>query len=187
MQEQVVEHFNKGKDSVLALEKVKNKAWTDILRGNYTVMANKQLKCWEDAEDAVQEAYTKVLEQLAKGKEIKNLNGYFTIVLRHCIVDVYNRNRNRPDADSSDGSEDYNTDEENKEQLEDYFLRLEELENVEKVLKKFPQHYQDIYKLKYIYEHSAKDIADVLGRGLRTVTTALYRMNKKLKEERNNE
>lgn len=182
--EQVVEHFKKGKDTIRALDSVANKAWTGIVRGNYVVMANKQLKNWEDAEDAVQGAYTRILEQLAKGKEIKNLNGYFTIVLRHRIIDIHNSNRNRPDTDSSDGSEDYNTAEEVKEQLEDHFLRLEELKNVDKVVKQFPLRYQDIYKLKYIYEHSYVDIAEVLGMKVKTVETALYRMNKKLKEER---
>lgn len=183
VEDKVEEHFNKHRDVPLALATVKSKAWTDMLRGKHTRYAYKQLKSWQDAEDAVQEAYTRVLEQVGKGKEIRNLEGYFIIVLRSCIANVFNVNRNKPESDSCEGSEDYNIPEDQKEYLEDHFIRLSEIKNIQRISRQLPVHYQDIYTLKFVYEHSYEEIQEVLGVSRHVIKKAVTKLNKRLKEE----
>lgn len=178
----VEEHFTKNMSTIRALDDIKNKAWTAIRRGKWEGQAYKQLKNNEDAEDAVQEAYTRIWERLARGGEIKDLDRYFTIVLRNCITDVHKANRNTPSTDSSDGSEDYNIPEDQKVYLEDTLAIDEKIEDIARVSKGFSKVHQDIFELRYVYRHKYKEIKDVLNVSIPSIAKAINKLNKVLKE-----
>ena len=178
----VEEHFTKNMSTTRALDDIKSKAWTAVRRGKWEGQAFKQLKNKEDAEDAVQEAYTRILEREARGGEIKDLDRYFTIVLRNCISDVHKRNRNTPTTDSSDGSEDYNVPEEQKVYLEDELSRSEKIGDIARVTKHFSKVHQDIFELRYVYQHKYKEIMEVLNVSRPMVNKAIVKLNNALKE-----
>ena len=78
-------HFREHGDSVQFNKGGNPNASYDVVRGDLTVYAYARLKDWMDAEDAVQEAYVRVL---AAEAEPQNFGGIYKIVLDHTMSDM---------------------------------------------------------------------------------------------------
>lgn len=78
------EHFREHGDAVQFKQGGNPNASYDVIRGDLTVYAYGRTKDWMDAEDAVQEAYVRML---ATDVEVDNFTGLFKIMLDHTIID----------------------------------------------------------------------------------------------------
>lgn len=178
--ERLIKHFEKNMDTPRELEDVAHKAFTAIDRGRFTKQAYKQLKNWEDAEDAVQDAYARLLHAIDKGIEIKKFDHYFTIVLRNAISDVFNKRRGMPDTVHPDTVEKLLE----PEECEEVTGKSEEdLMTIRQVSKKLNPTYQAIIDLRFSYHHTNEEIVDILEVSPDKVKKAFYFLKKKLGEQ----
>ena len=93
-------HFREHGDTVKFKEDGNPNASYEVIRGDVTRYAYGRLKDWQDAEDAVQEAYTRILES---GKEDDlNFGGLFKVVLDHTMMDVVRRDKVREHINEED-------------------------------------------------------------------------------------
>lgn len=181
--ERLVEHYKKNCDRSRELDNVAHKSFTTVDRGRFTKQAYRQLKDWGEAEDAVQNAYLKIMEAEKRGVEIQKFDEYFTIVLRNAIAEVYNQRMNKAPLNSTTVPEETIDPEQLPDPQEESKQTQEYLQVVEKVGKSFSNKYQDIYKLKYTYNHTWKEISEVMDISYRVVKRAFTRLKKKIKEE----
>lgn len=176
MYEAVEEHYKKDCDTLRALTKVDNHSFIAIDRGRYTKQAYKALKCWEDAEDAVQEAYRRILTAVSRGRVIEDIDKYFTIALRSSIIDTINYNRGRPPTVHPDTVD-------KLEAINEEILSYEEIAEVVKDLThRFTSREKDILYLRYEENLPYSDIQNILGISKVTVWNALNKLNKAIEK-----
>jgi RNA polymerase sigma factor (sigma-70 family) len=77
-------HFREHGDSIQFKSGGNPNASYDVVRGDLSVYAYGRTKDWMDAEDAVMEAYVRMLETEV---EVENFSGLFKITLDHTVVD----------------------------------------------------------------------------------------------------
>lgn len=93
-------HFKEHGDVVKFKEDGNPNASYEVIRGDVTRYAYGRLKDWQDAEDAVQEAYARILES---GKEEGlNFGGLFKIVLDHTMMDMFRKDKVREHINEED-------------------------------------------------------------------------------------
>ena len=181
--ERLIEHFEKNRDSPRELADVANKAFTTIDRGYYTKVAYKFFKNWEDAEDAVQDAYTRLLHAINKGIQIRKFDQYFNIVLRNAINDVFNKRRGMPDTVHPDAVDKVLEPDDLPDPKEVEQTTQEELRTIQQVSKDFNPMYKDIIELRFVHQHTSKEIIEVLGVLPNKVKKCLYKLKKALGEQ----
>lgn len=92
MKDLVLQHFEQNADKVVDKDgKVKT------VRGKASMYAYRRLKNWEDAEDSVQEAYTRALAYSDGFKEGSDFDCWFFIILANVINNVMYRRDNSPE------------------------------------------------------------------------------------------
>ena len=176
--ERLVKHYEKNGDTPRELDDVANKAFTTMDRGRFTKQAYKQLKNWEDAEDAVQDAYTRLIGAISRGVKIEKFDHYFTIVLRNTIDDVFNKRRGMPDTVHPDEVDKVLEPNDLPDPKEVNKKTEEELKTILQVSKDFIPVYKDIIELRFVHQHTSKDIIDILGVLPNKVKKALHRLKK---------
>lgn len=181
--ERLIKHFEEHRDTTRELDDVANKAFTAIDRGYYTKVAYKFFKNWEDAEDAVQDAYARLLYAMDKGIQIRKFDQYFNIVLRNAINDVFNKRRGMPDTVHPDELEKVLEPDDLPEPKEVAIKTEEELQIIEKVSKTLNPTYQDIITLRFFHGHTNEEIVEILGENPNKVKKAIYFLKKKIGEQ----
>ena len=146
------------------------------------VVAYKILNHEQDAEDAVIEAWMKIIRHLDKINEIscQETKSFIVIVSERVAIDIYRKNRRR--ADRTIALDDYES--------SPYFatrnLGFEEVE-IYNVMRSVPKLYSDVLILNYVNNLSIKEIADILNTTENTVAKRLSRGRAMLKEMMSNE
>lgn len=136
---------------------------SDMLRAAYTILGTKS-----DSEDAVQDAFLKLLSKKPSFRDMEHAKAWLLRVTINISKSML-RYRN-----SHYGGEiDCNT------AAEDYFE--EKNESVLSAVMKLPQDFRTVVFLYYYEEYSTSEIADILHCPVSTVTTRLSRARKTLK------
>ncbi len=183
--QKILEHYEENRDRFRALDGVVNKAHTAITRGRFTKQAHGLLKSWEDAEDAVQITYTRLLDFVGKGGKIedKHFDSYFTISLRNAITRVFNHRRGYPESNYEEqiartlGSD---TSEELAQMVwfSDHRTLVDNVIKVEDAIRGFSKKQKDVLSLLLDYQHTVNESAQLLD----IPTQDVYNIVRKLKE-----
>lgn len=142
-------------------------------------MAYDILKNVHDAQDAVQTSILKLVIYIEEIEEIKcNKTKYLIVtIVRNTAIDIYRKKKNHPLLDTEDmdmkASDDLS--------LDDNVIRLSEAKMLAENLAKLKVEYADVLTLKYFYEFSDKEIANVLCISCDNVRVRLNRAKSKLK------
>jgi RNA polymerase sigma-70 factor (ECF subfamily) len=127
------------------------------------------------AEDAVHQAFLKILENFNKVGEISchKTRSYVVIIVRNAAINMYNSRKRHPAVPIEEavfcaaG-----------EKLE----RTDDLDGLTKAVLKLPAIYKDALKLKYVQEFSNAEIAGMLGISEAAVRKRLERARRMLEE-----
>lgn len=127
------------------------------------------------AEDAVHNAFLKIISNFDKFKEIdcQETKNLIVIIIRSVSIDIY-RKRNR---------EFEKTDILDKEISTETDFSAVQVETVLKAIEALPEIYSDILLLKIEYDYKDKEIAEILGTNVNTVSKRLERARKQLKQQ----
>lgn len=132
------------------------------------------------AEDAVQDAFIKIIENLDKIEDIGShkTKSFLVIIVRNHSINIYNERKRKAWVPL-----------ENADYLlfEDLVLDkinnpLEESDVFQKVIKKLPVIYRDVITLKYVHEFSNEEIALFLNINEATVRKRMERAKNKIQE-----
>lgn len=145
-------------------------------------VANKILKDYQESEDIVQTAFIKVADYLDENIDVKcnKTKGLIVIIVRRLSINVYNKRKRRTTTNFAD-LEDVISDE-FAITPEINVLRLDQSQEVARLLDKINEGYADILTLKYLYEYSDKEIAGILSMSEGSVRTKLTRARQACKD-----
>ena len=127
------------------------------------------------AEDAVHQAFLKILENFDKVGEISchKTRSYVVIIVRNAAINMYNSRKRHPAVPIE----------------ETVFCaagnfpeQTENLDGLTKAVLKLPAIYKDALKLKYVQEFSSAEIAEMLGVSEAAVRKRLERARRMLEE-----
>ena len=146
-------------------------------------VAQKILHNDRDAEDAVQEAFLKIIKNLEKinVSECHKTKLYIVITVRRTAIDIYRKKKSQEKIVPLDELV-------LDEKYEDSVAQ-EEIENVKdkvdmaNLINLLPDRYRDVILLKYYNEFSDKEIAHTLGTTEANVRKLLERAKKRLARE----
>lgn len=171
-----------------------NKKVAEILREIYInhrdVMfaeAKEILEDYDLAEDAVQQAFLKLIKKFEKFPidDFEITRRFLRIVARNVAIDMYN-SRNKK------GSNLEYMEEVDNEQINTYsisktpcdeVIEKEANERIYKMIDKLPKKYRDVLIFEKIYGYSQREIAETLNISYDAVKKRMERARKKLKEE----
>lgn len=143
----------------------------------YKYLNDKQL-----AEDALQQAFIKVIKYLNKidEKNCPNTRGYLVIISRTTAIDMLKKK-----------SKDYPTGIDFDNEIADEYttepsvmmLHKETVNELSEIIKELPHIYRDVFMLRIIQEHSRAEIADICGISVDAVDKRLSRAKKMIRKE----
>lgn len=133
----------------------------------------------EEAEDLTSAIFLKVWNYLIEQteKEIDSFSGLVYKVARNIIIDHY---RNKATHRSTTLEEIENLPDNSRiiEKIES----AQEVQQLEKLIKKLKQDYQEVLTLRFVDDLSISEIAEILGRSQISTRVMLHRALKKLKD-----
>jgi RNA polymerase sigma factor, sigma-70 family len=143
-------------------------------------IANEILHDKHLAEDAVQQAFLKTIDNLQKIHDVNcpQTKSYIVIITRSVSLDML-RHRNRHRNLSFEEIED------NEDLTEDFSLTLEgrtDYQILISAIQSLPQNYKNVLLLKYVHEYSTQEISKALGLSLENAKKILQRARKKLEQ-----
>jgi RNA polymerase sigma factor (sigma-70 family) len=184
---QIIEnHFVANKDRLRVRDEAANGSWLAINRGPLTVYANRRLQSWEDAEDAVQEAYSRALQFIDKLRPEDGFDNWFFIILTN-VVNSMVRNKGAAPVMVEAEDDSLGSDEFLAPSDEPYHgvLQEEQWALLERICFKLSERDGNILKLYFQFGHTAPQVGQLLGVNLPTVLRVIHENRKKLvmKEE----
>lgn len=134
-----------------------------------------------DAQDVLQNAFIKISKYLNKIVDVKckKTRGYLVIIVRNLSFDRYNENKKTVPMDFLDESLEERG---NDTSLEEHVLNLERGKELAEALAAIKSDYADILTLKYYYEYSNAEIADLINLSYDAVCVKLNRAKAALKK-----
>jgi len=144
-------------------------------------VAYRILQDHHDAEDVIQNAFLKISKYLEKIGEIrcKKTRGYLVIIVRNLSYDRYNEKKKAVPVDFLDETAD---EVESDVSLEDHVLNLERGKELAYALARIKSGYADVLTLKYYYEYSISEIADLINLSNDIVSVRLTRAKAALRK-----
>lgn len=145
---------------------------------NMYVIAHQILNDHHLAEDAVQQAYIKIIERLDKIDEVhcNKTKAFLVIVIRSVAIDLY-RKRNVQENPSRDIEETWPAGE---EAIDEQVIRAELSAQIAEKIKLLPANYSDVITLKYTYGYSDEEIACMLNITWKNARVRLHRAKRSL-------
>lgn len=139
------------------------------------------LKDYHDAEDVIQNAFIKISKYLDKIGEIrcKKTRGYLVIIVRNLSYDRYNEKKKSVLVDFMDETVEET---ESDVSLENHVLNLERGKELAEALAKINTGYADLLTLKYYYEYSTPEIADLVNLSYDVVCVRMNRAKAALRK-----
>ncbi len=130
----------------------------------------------EKAKDILQEAFMKTWAYISKGKEITNMRAFLYRTLNNLIVDEYRKKKDFSlDALEEEGFEPKSYEESTIEERIDGEKAL-------RLINKLPHPYRDAIFMRYVNNLEIKEIAEITGEEVNTVSVHLHRGMIKLRE-----
>lgn len=144
-------------------------------------IAYRILKDYHDSEDVLQSAFIKLSKHLEKIGEVKckKTRAYLVIIVRNLSIDRYNEKKRILPTDFSIENADIP---DNNSSLEDYVLHLELGKELVEALSRLHTGYADILTLRYYYELSNAEIAELINMSADNVSLNLHRAKTALKK-----
>lgn len=151
------------------------------------VEANSILKDYDLAEDAVQQAFLKIIDKFEKFPtgDFEITRRFLRIVTRNVAIDMYNSRKRK-------GSKlEYIDDLQNEETSSysvgktpcDEVIEKERREYIYEAIDKLPKKYRDVLIFEKVYGYSQKEIAEILNISYDAVKKRMERARKMLKEK----
>lgn len=139
------------------------------------------LKDYHEAEDVVQNTIIKLLSRLEKIETVRcnKTRDFLVIIVRNLSINIYKLRKQRKSIPIDDLIESLPK---NDISPELHILRLEQAKNVAKLLAKLDDAYADILALKYSYEYSNSEIAELINTTEGNVRVKLHRARQALKK-----
>lgn len=130
-----------------------------------------------DAEDAVQEAFMYIADNIKKIGSLsdKERRSMAVIIARNAAIDIYRKNRK--DSERTETITDINV------SVDVNFFESFDYEELRSVISELPARYKDIIYLHYVKELSARKTAKLLGISTETVYKRVERAKVLLKEK----
>lgn len=143
----------------------------------YQILKDQQL-----AEDAVQNAFLKIIPNLDKIEDTNcnRTRKYMVIIVRNVSINSYNRIETRSETSPPQDFENLAAKE---PLLEDIVISEESLSRLLRSISSLDKKYADVLLLKYAYGYSESDIAKLLDISPENVRVRLHRGKKKLWDE----
>ncbi|MBD5130285.1 MAG: sigma-70 family RNA polymerase sigma factor [Ruminococcaceae bacterium] len=137
----------------------------------YDILKNEQ-----DAEDAVQEAFIRLADNLEKiaGADSPQARNFAVVVTRNICFNVLRKRHIETDIDDVDVCSD--------KSAEDEFLSAQGVETLERALESLPEKYRDILYLTAYEELSLREAAKLLGITYENAKSRVKRARKKVSE-----
>ncbi|TCK92634.1 RNA polymerase sigma-70 factor (ECF subfamily) [Natranaerovirga hydrolytica] len=138
------------------------------------------LKDYHEAEDVVQTTIIKVSNNIDKISEVKckKTRAYLVIIVRNLCYDIYNRKKGITTIAIDEISNIF-TDDVN---FVDNLIKMEQSKEMLGFLNELNQDYTDILTLKYYYELTISEIAEMLNITENNVSVKINRAKKALKD-----
>ena len=130
------------------------------------------LSDYHRAQDAAQEAFVKAYENLPALRKPEAFGPWLLKITHRCALDIARRRPNEAPLNTTVAAAIENPDgqlDEAKQQLLAAVIRLPKAEN-------------QVVMLRYFAGHSVKDVAEITGRGISTVTKQLSRAHRRLRK-----
>lgn len=145
-------------------------------------VANKILKDYHEAEDIVQTAFIKVADYLDENIDVKcnKTKGLIVIIVRRLSINQYHKRIRRATMNIDDLENVISDDSVITPEIN--VLRLDQSQEVARLLDNINKGYADILTLKYLYEYSDKEIAELLSMSEGSVRTKLTRARQACKD-----
>lgn len=143
-------------------------------------VANKILNDEKLSEDAVHNAFLKLIDHLDKIDEIKchKTKGFLVIIVKNISIDLFN-NRKKENHISFDDIDFFIFDDQSS--LEDIVITNCEYDDLIKEILELPPNYSNVLYLKYIYELNDMEISSLLSITEANVRKRIERGRKSLK------
>jgi RNA polymerase sigma-70 factor (ECF subfamily) len=138
----------------------------------------------EETEDVLQNVFSKTYKSIKKFDTSRSFSSWIYRIAHNEAVNFLKRKSKQhsvswENVSTSKDKLDIAT---NDEPLEDKWSHQEINREIDEALKKLPNKYQQIIKLRYFQELSYEDISKILGKPVNTVGTLINRAKKKLLE-----
>lgn len=145
----------------------------DMFKMAYGILANKF-----DTEDAVHEAFMRVIKKLTKISETNcpQTHAYLLIIVKNVALKILKEQNMTMvvDIDSIEITDDLS--------LEEYVVSNIEVERLKQILEQLPDDYYEVLFLDLFMEFNISDIAELLGITYENAKKRLQRAKKKFKE-----
>ncbi|MDE7361745.1 MAG: sigma-70 family RNA polymerase sigma factor [Oscillospiraceae bacterium] len=137
----------------------------------YDILKNEQ-----DAEDAVQDAFFKIADNLDRiaDADSPQARNFAAVVTRNICFNMLRKRHIETDIDGTDVSSDMSA--------EDEFLSAQGVETLERALESLPEKYRDILYLTAYEELSLREAAKLLGITYENAKSRVKRARKKVSE-----
>ena len=145
--------------------------------------ANQVLHDLSLAEDAVQTAFIRIMNNLHKIDEINSnrTRKFLVIIVRNVAINIYNSIKEKSEQFYSPG--DLVNEPASNILLEDIIISDESLQRIQDCIVALDKKHADVLHLKYTYDYSEQEIAQLLNISYENVRVRLHRAKKKLREE----
>lgn len=145
----------------------------DMFKMAYGILENKY-----DTEDAVHEAFMRVMKKLTKISEINcpQTHAYLLIIVKNTALKILKKRKKTTDVDTDtiEIADDFG--------LEEYVISNMEVERIKHILEQLSDDYYEVLFLELFMEFSISDIAEQLGLTYENTKKRLQRAKKKFKE-----
>jgi RNA polymerase sigma-70 factor (ECF subfamily) len=153
-----------------------------LYRKDLVYEANKILKDYHEAEDIVQTAFIKVADYLDENIDVKcnKTKGLIVIIVRRLSINQYHKRIRRATTNIDDLADVISDDSIMMPEIN--ILRLDQSQEVARLLDNINEGYADILTLKYLYEYTDKEIAEIIFMSEGSVRTKLTRARQACKD-----
>lgn len=145
----------------------------DMFKMAYGILKNKY-----DTEDAVHEAFMRVMKKLTKISETNcpQTHAYLLIIVKNVALKIIKKRTKTivVDTDTIEITDDFG--------LEEYVISNMEVERLKYILEQLPDDYYEVLFLELFMEFSISDIAEQLGLTYENTKKRLQRAKKKFRE-----
>jgi len=142
-------------------------------------IANQILKDDYLSEDAVEQTFVKIIENLDNISDVDchKTKSYIVIMVRNCAINLYRQRKNHLTVSLD----------EDIERVDDWSFEIDEADALTRSIARLPIIYKDILTLKYVQEFPNEEIARMLGISEPTVRKRLERAKEKIQQFLNEE
>jgi len=132
-----------------------------------------------DAEDAVQQAFMRIMNHLddIDENDKNKTKSYLSVVTQHIAIDIYRKNRRDRERTTPYEDRDYCIEDPKGQDFENI---KEEDNRLAEAMKKLPPHYAEVIRLTYVHGFDSEKIGGMLNLTPENVRQRLVRARRKL-------